>query len=82
MSSFPEVTVTLDVKGEACPMPLLKAKMKLNQMKEGETLKVIATDAGSVRDFSAFIALTPHRLLQEPMQGETFVYYITKDVGG
>jgi len=68
----------VDASGESCPMPLLKAKMQLNKMNTDECLKVIATDAGSVRDFSAFIALTPHEL-EEAHEGEShFVYYITK----
>ena len=41
----------VDASGESCPMPLLKAKRQLNGMMSGECLKVIATDAASVRDF-------------------------------
>lgn len=78
--------ILLDTSGEACPMPLLKTKMKLNTMEAGQVLKVIATDAGSVRDFKAFIDLTAHELTESfvtPGDGgdsglETFVYYIVK----
>lgn len=70
--------VIVDAQGEACPMPLLKAKMALNKMTEGEVLKVIATDAGSVRDFRAFISLTPHELIEDTSDSSCFVYYITK----
>ncbi len=69
--------VLLDVSGEACPMPLLKAKMALNKMSVGECLKVIATDAGSVRDFAAFIKLTPH-ILREDHDDGRYVYFIEK----
>ncbi|WP_197475626.1 sulfurtransferase TusA family protein, partial [Oleiphilus sp. HI0043] len=34
----------VDASGEACPMPLLKAKQQLNKMSAGECVKVIATD--------------------------------------
>ncbi len=70
--------VLLDVSGEACPMPLLKAKMQLNKMAEGECLKVVATDAGSVRDFAAFIKLTEHTLEQDHSEQGQYIYYITK----
>lgn len=70
--------VIVDAQGESCPMPLLKAKMALNKMAEGEVLKVIATDAGSVRDFRAFISLTPHELTEDTGDSSRFVYYITK----
>jgi len=68
----------VDASGESCPMPLLKAKRQLNTMKSGECLKVIATDAASVRDFSSFIVLTGHKLEQEQLEQGSFIYYIVK----
>jgi tRNA 2-thiouridine synthesizing protein A len=71
----------VDATGESCPMPLLKAKQRLNKMKEGECVKVIASDKGSVRDFSAFVALTAHELLEaheEDLGAPCYVYYIIK----
>ena len=76
----------VDATGEACPMPLLKAKMQLNKMQPGECLKVVATDAGSMRDFVSFIELTNHELLQgasskveqADLDAPVFVYYIVK----
>jgi tRNA 2-thiouridine synthesizing protein A len=59
-------------------MPLLKAKRQLNSMKSGECVKVIATDAASVRDFSSFVALTGHTLKQDPLEQDSFIYYIIK----
>jgi len=68
----------LDASGESCPMPLLKAKRKLNEMQSGECLKVIATDAASIRDFASFIALTDHALKSEELEQGSFIYYIVK----
>lgn len=67
----------VDARGENCPMPLLRAKLKLNEMNVGECVKVLATDAGSVRDFEAFISLTPHELKADHSASE-YVYFITK----
>lgn len=72
-----EFDFLVDARGENCPMPLLRAKLKLNEMSSGECLKVLATDAGSVRDFEAFISLTPHELSSE-CSGNEYVYFITK----
>lgn len=72
-----EFDFLVDARGENCPMPLLRAKLKLNEMSAGERLKVLATDAGSVRDFEAFIALTPHELSSECSDDE-YVYFIIK----
>ncbi len=67
----------VDARGEACPMPLLRAKLQLNNMAEGESVKLLATDAGSVRDFEAFIGLTSHDLVCKHTEDE-FIYFITK----
>ena len=44
----------LDASGLNCPMPILKTKKALKGMSAGETLEVISTDAGSVKDLVAF----------------------------
>ena len=52
----------LDVKGLACPMPVLRAKKALKALTPGEELEVLSTDPGSVKDFDAFCAATGHSL--------------------
>lgn len=68
----------VDASEESCPMPLLRAKMQLNKMAVGECVKVLATDAGSVRDFSSFISIAGHELVEAHPDESHFVYYITK----
>jgi len=68
----------LDACGLNCPLPLLKAKMALNGLASGEVLKVLATDAGSQRDFRAFARLAGHQLLREEVGGEVFSYWLRK----
>jgi tRNA 2-thiouridine synthesizing protein A len=53
----------LDVKGLACPLPVLKAKKRLKAMATGDVLTVHATDSSAVKDFAAFCELTGHALL-------------------
>ena len=61
----------LDARGLNCPLPILKAKKALADMLSGQTLRVVATDAGSVRDFQAFAKQTGNQLLlQESQAGE------------
>lgn len=68
----------LDACGLNCPLPLLKAKMALNGLASGEVLKVLATDAGSQRDFRAFARLAGHELLREETEGDVFRYWLRK----
>ena len=44
----------IDTRRLHCPLPILKAKKALSDMVSGDILKVVSTDAGSVRDFQAF----------------------------
>ncbi len=59
----------LDARGLNCPLPILKAKKALADMLSGQTLKVISTDAGSVRDFQAFAKQTGNVLMQQETVG-------------
>lgn len=63
----------LDARGLNCPLPILKAKKALADMNSGELLKVIATDAGSVRDFQAFAKQTGNELVEQQTVGGDFI---------
>lgn len=54
----------LDARGLTCPLPILRAKKALAEMKSAQVLRVIATDAGSVKDFAAFARQTGNELLE------------------
>ncbi|MBL8389720.1 MAG: sulfurtransferase TusA family protein [Hydrogenophaga sp.] len=66
-------TKELDARGLNCPLPILKAKKALADMTSGQTLKVIATDAGSVRDFQAFAKQTGNELVEQSTEGADFI---------
>ena len=74
----PPFDTLLDACGLACPLPLLKAKQALNRMQSGEVLKVMATDAGSVRDFEVFARQSGNTLLLSQDLGESYQYWIRK----
>jgi tRNA 2-thiouridine synthesizing protein A len=63
----------LDTRGLNCPLPILKAKKALADMASGQVLKVVSTDAGSVRDFQAFAKQTGNELLQQDPAGPEYV---------
>jgi|TARA_B110001469_G_scaffold34847_1_gene35076 tRNA 2-thiouridine synthesizing protein A len=70
----------LDTQGLQCPLPLLKAKRALNQLEAGQKLKVLATDAGSQRDFSAWTRLAGHKLHQSQCIDGVYHYLIEKTI--
>lgn len=71
--------VEVDARDLSCPMPLLKAKLALNAMPVGAVLKVLATDAGSQRDFRSFASLAGHSLLHETVEQAVFTYWLRKE---
>ncbi|VVN16686.1 sulfurtransferase TusA family protein [Pseudomonas fluorescens] len=78
MTDAVEHDVELDASGLNCPLPLLKAKMELNKLASGAVLKVIATDAGSQRDFRTFARLAGHTLLLEEEDAGVYRYWLKK----
>lgn len=78
-----EFNHTLDVKGAKCPMPLVKSRKAINDLKVGEVLQVIATDRGSVADFQGWVktAKNVELIAQETEQQngqELFVHYLRR----
>ena len=60
-----EVTETLDVKGQNCPMPVIKTKGAFEDLPAGETLEVVATDSGSMSDIKGWAESTDDAELVE-----------------
>ncbi|HRD97326.1 MAG: sulfurtransferase TusA family protein [Rubrivivax sp.] len=73
-----DVTKDLDCRGLNCPLPILKAKKALADMVSGELLRVISTDAGSVRDFQAFARQTGNELVEQTTQGADFLHTLRR----
>jgi TusA-related sulfurtransferase len=68
----------LDTRGLNCPLPILKAKKALTAMQSGQLLRVVATDAGSLRDFAAFAKQTGNELLEQQTQGNEFIHVLKR----
>ena len=68
----------IDTRGLNCPLPILKAKKALAGMESGQLLKVLSTDAGSLRDFQAFAKQTGNELLEQQTLGDEFVHVLRR----
>jgi TusA-related sulfurtransferase len=74
---------TLDVKGAKCPMPLVKSRKAINKMDVGTTLKVVATDRGSVADFQGWAKTAKNIELLEQEEGsdngdKVYIHYLRR----
>lgn len=68
----------LDARGLNCPLPILRAKKALSDMLSGQTLKIIATDPGSVKDFQAFAKQTGNALMESGEGNGEFTFLLKK----
>ena len=73
-----QIDKEIDASGLHCPLPILKAKKALSELQSGQTLKVTATDGGSMRDFQAFAKQTGNELLVQHTEGATFIHILRR----
>ena len=66
----------LDARGLNCPLPILRTKKSLSDMEQGQVLKIVATDPGSVKDFQAFAKQTGHDLLESGQNNNEFIFFL------
>ncbi len=66
----------LDVTGLLCPLPVLKARKRLQTMASGEELVVIASDPMSAIDMPHFCMEQGHQLLSQTQDGSTYEFRI------
>jgi TusA-related sulfurtransferase len=79
MSAEFDITQTLDVQGESCPMPVVKTKGAVDDLAPGEVLEVVATDSGSMSDIDGWASGTNgvELLAQEEGDG-IYTHYVRK----
>jgi tRNA 2-thiouridine synthesizing protein A len=68
----------LDTRGMNCPLPILKTKKALAEMTPGQVLKVVSTDAGSVKDMQAFANQTGNTLVSSSEEKGEYVFMMQK----
>ncbi len=73
-----EAQKEIDTRGLNCPLPILKAKKALAEMRSGEVLKVVATDPGSLRDFQAFARQTGNELVEQASVKDEFIHFLRR----
>ncbi len=68
----------LDLSGLLCPLPVLKARKRLEGMPAGGILKVIATDPMSAIDMPHFCNEQGHTLLDQSQDGGALIFRIRR----
>ncbi len=69
---------TLDCFGLLCPMPIIQTAKKMKELKVGEVLEIVSTDAGIKSDMPAWCKMSGQQFLGLEEDGELIRVYVRK----
>ena len=73
-----EVSQHVDARGLSCPMPIVKTAQAIKTAAVGDLIEVLATDAGSVKDFAAWSRTTGNELVEQSVDGGVYRFVIRR----
>jgi tRNA 2-thiouridine synthesizing protein A len=76
--STEQIAQVVDAKGLSCPMPIVKTAQAIKGLASGQLLEVLATDPGSVKDFTAWANATGNPLVEHGEEGGVFRFVLRK----
>jgi tRNA 2-thiouridine synthesizing protein A len=68
----------LDARGLLCPLPVLKARKRLQALQSGQVLRMVADDPAAIIDVPHFCAEAGHELLSTQDVDDGQAYLIQK----
>lgn len=80
LKSVNEAAVTVDARGLACPMPIVRARKAIDSIAVGEVMEVLATDKGAPADFRNWCLQTDQKFLSLTQENGNFRMTIKKVV--
>jgi tRNA 2-thiouridine synthesizing protein A len=73
-----DVALTIDAKGQKCPMPVLLTSRGIKKIESGQVMVVEATDGGSKSDIPSWAKDTGNELLEATIEDGVYRYVIRK----
>jgi tRNA 2-thiouridine synthesizing protein A len=73
-----EITTTVDARGLSCPMPIVKTAQAVKPLSPGALIEVLATDPGSVKDFTAWAKSTGNELVEQTVDDGVYRFVIRR----
>jgi len=70
------IDLQVDARGLACPMPIVRTAQAMKTVASGGIIEVLATDAGSVKDFAAWSRATGHALIESSKEDGVFRFVL------
>ncbi len=69
---------TVDARGLSCPMPIVKTAQQIRTLTSGALVEVLATDPGSLKDFTAWTRTTGNALVEQTQADGVYRFLIRK----
>ena len=79
MSEDIKVSKTLDLKGLACPMPVVKVSKGIKDVEVGDVIEAISTDPGSLTDIPAWARTTGNEVIKTEQDDKVIRFYIKRN---
>lgn len=76
MSDTSPWDIEIDARGLLCPLPVLKARKRLSTMRNGEVLRLVATDPAAVIDVPHYCRESGHEFLGATEENGATAYLI------
>lgn len=68
----------LDVRGEACPYPLIRTKQQVDKLQKGQVLKVLANDPVAPQNIDAWAKKSGNELLEVEVFKGNYSIFVRK----
>ena len=78
MSSDIKADKEMDLKGLACPMPVVKVSKGIKEVEVGQILKAVTTDPGALTDFPAWAKTSGNEIVETAKEGDETHFFIKR----
>jgi len=72
---------TLNVKGQLCPIPVIRTQNQAKKLAPGDTLEVLCTDPGAINDIPAWCRINGHTVVSSETKEDGNLIVITLTIG-
>ena len=74
-----KVDKVMDLKGLACPMPVVKVSKGIKDIEVGQVIEALTTDPGALADFPAWAKTSGNEILKTDQDGDVIKFYIKRN---
>jgi tRNA 2-thiouridine synthesizing protein A len=79
MSDDIKISKTFDLKGLACPMPVVKVSKGIKDVAVGDVIEAISTDPGTLTDNPAWARTSGNEIVKTDQDGDVIRFFIKRN---